>query len=887
MGDSIDTSQSIRDSSTLVSPSNEVSNSNHVSEKREVLVASLAIQRIFRATRELRRRRLRELQGQSLSDVAAGSGVDNHSKGTCASDVKSIDRTCTKRRKKVPAVNLGILVECIWLAEGKETLKQRFGMYLVLILLYYLLIAMSQVPSDVYSTRQAHLNLVESVETTSGSSVYDVTTYEDIGDWIGSFFERTYVSYYDQQNEDIDVDIAIELDFYSFFCHNPWRADYLLSSKSIPSTYWEHLKYLYLEHGLNITESQYDMSTPEEKEELALELYNEIVYVNDTWVQILESFGTYRCEYGYNSRADDVSGVLLSYNRVLGGLIVYQERRQKTDGCGSEYDELYPECYANANSHEPFYGFISNQTYDWMEEYGGGYYWGFNLDYLVMDSERQISEWEFVLLDGWLHRSTKVVETFLVTFNPNVDLYLVATNRFEISLGGNIDVYVNVDAMQVSGIPDDGGYVALMVFTSFAMMYLVSTIVRSICSKFNKFSNWREGLLVLLQDFWIYLDVSVIVMVIMLIYVYIDLSAARSLVDLPSKALNTPDEVAGFINEISDIFRVRDSEHFLRIAHAILMLVLIARLFHYFEFSARLNFLLRTIKSCRSELAYFLVIFLTILLAYSCAANATWGHVIAEFSTLYSSMNVMCSMLAEFAEVPIDDMRDSTPLFADIFVWSYTFFIVFILFNILISIVLDGYARARDDIAKREEARANKLRKKLALADAMALMKITSKQHWSKVFFVFITGSFTPRAQRLMFLGTALETSLDKCVQLAQQDADKICLDRKTFLIACTPALDHKASSILFDVFSESILESDVVLSDDPRCNLTTFTFPEYSTIMSFAENTFLCFAAVVVKCRSLWRHALKRMNDIRCGTKLKKSDLNVELREHETERSV
>ena len=113
------------------------------------------------------------------------------------------------------------------------------------------------------------------------------------------------------------------------------------------------------------------------------------------------------------------------------------------------------------------------------------------------------------------------------------------------------------------------------------------------------------------------------------------------------------------------------------------------------EFNKKIAILQRTIQKSAGNLKLFTLIVLILLFGFSIAAHIVYGSHIEEFMTLSSSLNQMMSFLAggyDYAK-----LEHVSPWFTSIFYFMWLITSYFIIMNLIIAILTDGYRLAKEE----------------------------------------------------------------------------------------------------------------------------------------------------------------------------------------------
>ncbi|CAD7955849.1 unnamed protein product [Amoebophrya sp. A25] len=137
-----------------------------------------------------------------------------------------------------------------------------------------------------------------------------------------------------------------------------------------------------------------------------------------------------------------------------------------------------------------------------------------------------------------------------------------------------------------------------------------------------------------------------------------------------------------------------DSYHLFRSFIAGYILVMMMRFFKAFRANPRLNVVTQTILEGSTDISHFAVVFLTIFTAFVLCAQVLFGSRVREFSTLARAYNMAFRILmGEFDFEAMVKGSDLDYLYGTIWFWMFETLVFLIMFNMLLAIVMDTYAK--------------------------------------------------------------------------------------------------------------------------------------------------------------------------------------------------
>ncbi|EKX37773.1 hypothetical protein GUITHDRAFT_116079 [Guillardia theta CCMP2712] len=121
------------------------------------------------------------------------------------------------------------------------------------------------------------------------------------------------------------------------------------------------------------------------------------------------------------------------------------------------------------------------------------------------------------------------------------------------------------------------------------------------------------------------------------------------------------------------------------------------------DFQERMGLVTRTIARASSDLWHFMLLFLLVLYGYSVVGHMLFGHQYEASRRGMKDMSTTCLTLLIFLL-----SLDTTQFYASmshaapdgafhIFLWSYLFIAFFILLNVFLAILVDSYAKVKEE----------------------------------------------------------------------------------------------------------------------------------------------------------------------------------------------
>jgi len=126
--------------------------------------------------------------------------------------------------------------------------------------------------------------------------------------------------------------------------------------------------------------------------------------------------------------------------------------------------------------------------------------------------------------------------------------------------------------------------------------------------------------------------------------------------------------------------------------------ILMARFFKGFRGQPRIALISKTLALASVDLVHYYIILATVFVNFSLGGYVLFGAQTYAWSTLHNAANSAFAMT--FGKVDYESLHQVAPVSAAIWFWSYIVIVVFILFNMCISIIVGHYGEVRSSFGE-------------------------------------------------------------------------------------------------------------------------------------------------------------------------------------------
>eukprot|EP00746_Dinoflagellata_sp_MGD_P165721 gnl/MRDRNA2_/MRDRNA2_95161_c0_seq1.p1 gnl/MRDRNA2_/MRDRNA2_95161_c0~~gnl/MRDRNA2_/MRDRNA2_95161_c0_seq1.p1 ORF type:complete len:858 (-),score=132.38 gnl/MRDRNA2_/MRDRNA2_95161_c0_seq1:167-2740(-) len=311
--------------------------------------------------------------------------------------------------------------------------------------------------------------------------------------------------------------------------------------------------------------------------------------------------------------------------------------------------------------------------------------------------------------NGWLDRASHDLVVEAAFFNAEVKTFALLSISFEFRKGGLIHQAVDLRPLSANLYPAWYHYIpdALWVLWLFLLFQKEMRQLYDSCRQGS--AERREYL----SDPWNCLDWSSIIIGfgIALFFWFLtsgiedfksSVGSLSDLVDPLSSFTQDPaqssygDSVA-WNERMNKILDSMDILVWMKIYHRIAMfgytIILMARYFKGFRGQPRIALISKTLALASMDLMHFYYILATVFVNFVLGGYVLFGAQLHEWSSIHNSVQSAFAMT--FGKLDYQSLHQIAPVSAAIWFWSYIVIVVFVFFNMCISIILGHYTEVR------------------------------------------------------------------------------------------------------------------------------------------------------------------------------------------------
>ncbi|XP_050394123.2 polycystic kidney disease protein 1-like 2 isoform X2 [Patella vulgata] len=283
--------------------------------------------------------------------------------------------------------------------------------------------------------------------------------------------------------------------------------------------------------------------------------------------------------------------------------------------------------------------------------------------------------------DNWLDKYTRSVFVEFTLYNPNVNLFTMATVALEVPPTGTFVGEIVVKTFRLFSYL--GGYgVVVAVCDALALVFILYFAVRLL----KRIRKERRSFF---KEFWNGIEFINLLMSITCVVMYV----GRHL--LTTKASDT-------VKRLRDAFynfqRMALWDELFSILVAFVIFASVIKLLHIFRFNRRMSMLGLTIMAAAKELSAFSFCFAIWIIAFMAFSYLTFGPNIESYRSVLTTFESLLSFA--LGNYEYEALSSVNRILGPMFFFSYVLFIVFILLNMFVTIMNDSFAVVRSKLSE-------------------------------------------------------------------------------------------------------------------------------------------------------------------------------------------
>ncbi|CAF0960087.1 unnamed protein product [Rotaria sordida] len=279
-----------------------------------------------------------------------------------------------------------------------------------------------------------------------------------------------------------------------------------------------------------------------------------------------------------------------------------------------------------------------------VSEYGGGGY----VQLFTRNANTTMEILRELERNSWINRGTRAIFFDVIVYNPNINLFCHIRLLAEYPSSGGAITSTSIRAVKLIRIFDKK---YLFLFNLWNLINLITIILSFICILYEILNHF---------------------------------STTKHLSELLKIENNYPN--------FDELFNLKiNSDFYLGLTLAITWV----KIFKYLNINKTMLLLNKTISSCLNEIFAFTSIFLIIFLAYTQLGWILFGRYLTEWRSFRTSIFALFRMI--LGDFNLYAMRNVGQIIGPLFLFSYIYFVYFVLLNMFLAIINETYSRIESD----------------------------------------------------------------------------------------------------------------------------------------------------------------------------------------------
>ncbi|CAF0734200.1 unnamed protein product [Rotaria sordida] len=309
-----------------------------------------------------------------------------------------------------------------------------------------------------------------------------------------------------------------------------------------------------------------------------------------------------------------------------------------------------------------------------VSEYGGGGY----VQLFTRNANTTMEILRELERNSWINRGTRAIFFDVIVYNPNINLFCHIRLLAEYPSSGGAITSTSIQAVKliryISSI-DYLTFVCEIIFTLIVILQIIECVIEIFDKKY-----------LFLFNLWNLINlITIILSFICILYEILNhFSTTKHLSELLKIENNYPN--------FNELFNLKiNSDFYLGLTLAITWV----KIFKYLNINKTMLLLNKTISSCLNEIFAFTSIFLIIFLAYTQLGWILFGRYLTEWRSFRTSIFALFRMI--LGDFNLYAMRNVGQIIGPLFLFSYIYFVYFVLLNMFLAIINETYSRIESD----------------------------------------------------------------------------------------------------------------------------------------------------------------------------------------------
>eukprot|EP00746_Dinoflagellata_sp_MGD_P149948 gnl/MRDRNA2_/MRDRNA2_81913_c0_seq2.p1 gnl/MRDRNA2_/MRDRNA2_81913_c0~~gnl/MRDRNA2_/MRDRNA2_81913_c0_seq2.p1 ORF type:complete len:913 (+),score=157.02 gnl/MRDRNA2_/MRDRNA2_81913_c0_seq2:243-2981(+) len=302
--------------------------------------------------------------------------------------------------------------------------------------------------------------------------------------------------------------------------------------------------------------------------------------------------------------------------------------------------------------------------------------------------------------EGWMHEKMLETELHFLVYNAYFETLTYSTIRISQSRSGHLWRSFTHDTMFMRIYGSGAVSIILIIFDALFVAHMCWIFVYELYDTFHHARlqiRTGHGFVHFLEDYvniwnivdWISIAFSFALIIMFVQHCMLVEHGHKLLADIA--VLQKPDQQS--LSTLFDFQQTTSMQfHHMKYIAAVFPMVCILRLFKAFSAQPRMALVTSTLAASANDILHFGIAFCSVFFTYAVLGMITFGRTSVYFSRFEDALSVCFEII--FGSFEMEELYDSGRTLAALFFSSFVIIVFFIMLNMLMAMIMDGYTTA-------------------------------------------------------------------------------------------------------------------------------------------------------------------------------------------------
>jgi len=376
---------------------------------------------------------------------------------------------------------------------------------------------------------------------------------------------------------------------------------------------------------------------------------------------------------GTGTRTEEEHLMLLRVHRLIHSILVVQRRVEPTDCSYDTMKPLYENCHETLDEHELTSGKLvlggGSQVVPYSKDKGG-----FAVE-LPLDRHVTLPEMERLRKEGFWDRATRQFTVAFAFHNSPGHYTGNCQITFNFSPYGLVEPEININFLRLNPYSTETNGWTLLALQGVTLLGVTYLLCYSLIYFFRQpHARWKIAYC--LRP-WCLMDLLLYYLIIMAIFYWVSYlnSPMRKVFSFTADSYQNLDAMAAIYNEVT-------------LLQSLALLVAVVRMIEFFEKFKRLKFIVDVLARSSENVAWFMVIFITLFVGFALSGHALFGVYEPAFGSAQAGM---CTLVIWFVALGGGHENLFNYPGGDVFLLLFLATMMILVFNFFVTFIMGAY----------------------------------------------------------------------------------------------------------------------------------------------------------------------------------------------------